>query len=274
MAGTMIEVASRGDAIPAYLTLPPSGCGPGVIVIQEWWGLIPHVKAVADRFAAEGFVTLTPDLYRGTAPSEPDEADKLLMEMRIDEAANDLGGAVGTLLSMSETVGTRVGAVGFRMGGELAIKLATIRPEVGAVVSWYGFPRQGLSWDLGSIQGAVLGHSAENDDVANRELAQNLERDLLDDGVPAMFYVYPAATHAFFDDDRDDDRAGADDREAAELSWQRTVEFLHEQLGREPPGREGAGPPRGGHRAGGRVGTSGTGRPAPPHTDTMRSEGE
>jgi carboxymethylenebutenolidase len=231
MTGSMIEVAD-GDALPAYVALPSSGgSGPGVIVIQEWWGLVPHIKSVADRFAREGFVALAPDLYRGKATAEPDEAAKLLMEMRIDQAAKDLSGTVDQLLSMTQTTGTRVGVVGFGMGGGLAIKLATIQSEVGAVVSYYGFPRQDMSWDLGSIQGAVLGHYADHDDLASLELAQDMERELLDAGVPATFYVYPRASHAFFNDDRPE----VYDQASAELSWQRTVEFLKEHLGHEQP---------------------------------------
>jgi carboxymethylenebutenolidase len=226
MAGSMIEVSGNGEALPAYLALPPSGNGPGVIVIQEWWGLVPHIKSVVDRFAAEGFVALAPDLYHGKASAEPDEAAKLLMEMRIDQAAKDLSGAVDRLLSMPETTGTRVGVVGFCMGGGLAIKLATTRPEIGAAVSYYGFPRQDMSWDLGSIRGAVLGHYAEHDDWANPELAQAIERELLDAGVQATFYTYPGTTHAFFNDDRPQ----VYDEDAAGLSWERTVEFLHEHL--------------------------------------------
>jgi carboxymethylenebutenolidase len=226
MAGSMIEVPGNGDTLPAYLALPPSGSGPGVIVIQEWWGLVPHIKSVADRFAAEGFVALAPDLYRGKATSEPDEADKLLMEMRIDQAAKDLDGAVNMLLSMPETTGTRVGVVGFSMGGGLAIKLATMRPEIGAAVSYYGFPHQDMAWDLGSIRGAVLGHYAEHDDWASQELAQAIEHELLDAGVPVTFYTYQGTAGAFFNDDRPETY----DEDAAGLSWERSVEFLHEHL--------------------------------------------
>jgi carboxymethylenebutenolidase len=233
MAGSMIEVKAGDAPIPAYVASPAPGGGPGLIVIQDWWGLTPRIRSVADRFAAEGFVALVPDLYRGRAVAEPDEADKLLMEMRIDQAAEDLAGAVGTLLGRPETVGTRVGVVGFDMGGGLAVKLATIRPEVGAIVTFYGFPRQDMSWDLGGIQGAVLGHYAERDQVARQELVQELERELLDAGVPATFYTYPRTAHAFFDDGRPD----VYDAAASELSWQRTVEFLRQHLGDEQAAR-------------------------------------
>lgn len=231
MAGSMIEVTSNGGPVPAYRALPPSRGGPGIIVVQEWWGLDDHVRSAVDRFAAEGFVALAPDLYRGKAPSEPDEAAKLLMEMRIEQVAEDLGRVVRRLLGMPGTVGAQVGAVGFGMGGALALKVATIRPEVGAVVTYEGFPRIDMSWDLGSIQGAVLGHYAEQDDPASQELALAMERELLDAGVPATFYVYQRTTSGFFNDERPE----AHDKDSAELSWERTVEFLKERLGHDQP---------------------------------------
>ena len=87
MAGEMVKFPSNGHEGAGYLATPPSGSGPGVIVIQEWWGLVPHIKEVADRLASEGFVALAPDLFNGKTTTEPDEAGKLMMEMNIEEAA-------------------------------------------------------------------------------------------------------------------------------------------------------------------------------------------
>ena len=92
--GEMIEFQSNGGTCPGYLATPASGSGPGVVIIQEWWGLVPHIKDVADRFAKEGFVALAPDLYRGKAASEPDEAGKYMMALNMAQAAKDMGGAV------------------------------------------------------------------------------------------------------------------------------------------------------------------------------------
>ena len=94
LMGEMIEFPSNGGTCPGYLATPESGSGPGVIVIQEWWGLVPHIKDVADRFAKEGFVALAPDLYRGKAATEPDEAGKYMMALDMAQAAKDLSGAV------------------------------------------------------------------------------------------------------------------------------------------------------------------------------------
>jgi carboxymethylenebutenolidase len=226
MAGSMREISANGGTVPAYVSVPPQGSGPGVVVIQEWWGLVPHIRNVADRLAAEGFVAIAPDLYRGERTTEPDEAGKLLMQMRLDQAARDMGGAVDALLAMPETTGDAVGVVGFCVGGGLALYLATLKPEVAAAVSYYGFPRQGLDWDLSAVKGAVLGHYAEVDDFAPRELADQIEGELRDAGVRVTFYHYPGTQHAFFNDTRPE----VHDPEASEQSWRRTLDFLHEHL--------------------------------------------
>jgi carboxymethylenebutenolidase len=230
MAGSMTEIRVDGGSLPAYLSLPPAGSGPGVVVIQEWWGLVPHIRSVTDRLAAQGFVALAPDLYRGEETTEPDEAGKLLMEMRLDQAAKDMAACVDALLAMPETTGETVGVIGFCVGGGLALYLATLKPEVAAAVSFYGFPRQGLSWDLSRVKGAVLGHYAEHDDWASRELADAIEAELRAAGADVAIHHYPGTTHAFFNDDRPE----VYHAEAAETAWERTLDFLRRHLGDRP----------------------------------------
>jgi carboxymethylenebutenolidase len=227
MAGSMTEIPVNGDAVPAYISLPPSGSGPAVVVIQEWWGLVPHIRDVADRLAAQGFVAVAPDLYRGKETTEPDEAGKLVMELRLDQAAKDMAATVDALLAMPETTGQGVGVVGFCVGGGLALFLASRKAEVTAVVCYYGFPRSGMDWDLSAVKGAVLGHFAEQDDFAPPELVERMERGLRDAGVDVTFHHYPGTTHAFFNDHRPE----VHDPEAAATSWQRTLEFLGAHLG-------------------------------------------
>jgi carboxymethylenebutenolidase len=149
------------------------------------------------------------------------------MEMRLDEAAKDMAATVDALLAMPETTGDSVGVIGFCAGGGLALYLASLKPEVTATVCYYGFPREGLQWDLSAVKGAVLGHFAEHDDWASRELADGMERELRDAGVDVTFHHYPGTTHAFFNDDRPE----VHDREAAERSWERTLSFLRDRLG-------------------------------------------
>src|SRR5881392_2019767 len=94
MAGQMVEFSSNGGTANGYLATPASGKGPGVVVIQEWWGLVPHIKDVCDRYAAEGFFALAPDLYHGETTTEPDEAGKLMMSLNLEQAGKDMSGAV------------------------------------------------------------------------------------------------------------------------------------------------------------------------------------
>src|SRR5262245_64207266 len=132
MAGKMVEFPTNGHTTQGYLATPDSGKGPGVIVIQEWWGLVPHIKNVADRFATAGFSALAPDMYHGKTANEPDGAGKLFMALNIAQAEKDLRGAATFLAGHSSTA--KLGAVGFCMGGQLALFAATLNPTVGATV--------------------------------------------------------------------------------------------------------------------------------------------
>lgn len=223
MAGTMVEIPSNGHTVPAYLSLPASGHGAGVVVIQEWWGLVPHIKSVVDRLAAEGFVAIAPDLYHGKETREPDEAGKLAMSLEIDRATRDMSGAVSYLLQHDSVRGETVGVVGFCMGGGLALTLAAARPEVGAAVSFYGAP-QGL--DAGAIKGAVLAHFAEHDHFVTPAVSQQLGDQLKGAGIDTTTYHYPGTDHAFFNDARPEVYSP----EAAATAWQRTLAFLRERL--------------------------------------------
>jgi carboxymethylenebutenolidase len=225
--GEIVEFPSNGGNAQGYLAVPEGGTGIPLVVIQEWWGLVPHIRNVADRLAAQGFVAVAPDLYRGKETTEPDEAGKLVMELQLDQAAKDMAATVDTLLAMPETTGEGVGVVGFCVGGGLALFLASRKPEVKAVVCYYGFPRQGMNWDLSAVKGAVLGHFAEEDDFAPPELAERMEGELRAAGVDVTFHHYPGTTHAFFNDSRPE----VHDAEAAETSWRRTLEFLRRHLG-------------------------------------------
>src|SRR5712691_5595342 len=104
----MVECPSNGHTCSGYLATPRGGRGPGVVVIQEWWGLVPHIRDVCDRFATDGFVALAPDLFHGKTTREPDEAGKLLMEMKLDEAARDMLGAARWLADSGRTAGERL----------------------------------------------------------------------------------------------------------------------------------------------------------------------
>ena len=223
--GEIIELQVNGGNTGGYLSIPASGNGPGVVVIQEWWGLVDHIKDVCDRFAAEGFVALAPDLFHGKTTKSPDEAGKLMMAMRIDEAEKDLGAAVDYLSTHDATTGEKVGVVGFCMGGALALYTATKNPKIGACVVFYGgHPK--VNPDLPNLHAPVLGLYGERDGSVTPASARELESKLKSLGKQIEVKIYPDADHAFFNDTR----PAVYNAAAAGDAWQRTINFLREHL--------------------------------------------
>jgi carboxymethylenebutenolidase len=224
--GEIVEFPSNGGTASGYLATPDGGGGIPVVVIQEWWGLVDHIKDVADRFAAEGFVALVPDLYHGETTTEPDEAGKLMMAMNLEQAGKDMSGAVD---KVAEVAGSdQVGVTGFCMGGGLALILAAQRPDkVKAVVPWYGLiPWPNAQPDWAALDAAVLGHYAEKDEYFTPELAVELEQTLSDLGKDARLHVVANAEHAFFNDTRPE----VHDPEASRVCWGETLAFFREKL--------------------------------------------
>src|ERR1044072_231981 len=160
--GEMVQFPFAGGTTGGYLAEPEQGSGPGVIVIQEWWGLVDHIKDVCDRFAAAGFVALAPDLYHGKTTKAPDEAGKLMMALRIDEAEKELEGAVDYLLKHDGVTSKKIGVDGFCMGGALSLYTATKNANIGACVVFYG-GHPNVKPDLPNLQAPVLGLYAEKD---------------------------------------------------------------------------------------------------------------
>ena len=222
----MISFPTNGTTGSGYLATPTSGSGPGVIVIQEWWGLVDHIKELADRFAAAGFVALAPDMYDGQTTESPDEAGKLMMALEIDKAEKNLRGAIDHLLSLDEVSRPTVGTVGFCMGGQLSLYAACANPKVGACVDFYGI-HPNVHPDLANLQAPVLGFFAENDDFVPPEAARKLESDLRAAGKQVDFTVFEGADHAFFNDTRHQAYHAS---HAAEC-WQRVVAFFNQHLG-------------------------------------------
>ncbi|MDQ3687746.1 MAG: dienelactone hydrolase family protein [Acidobacteriota bacterium] len=225
MSGQTIEFKSNGGTTGGYLSIPASGAGAGVIVLQEWWGLVPHIKDVADRFAAEGFVALAPDLYHGEATKSPDEAGKLMMALDIDRTEKDLRGAVDYLLNHGSVTSTKVGTVGFCMGGVLSLYAATKNEQVGACVVFYGIHPK-IEPDLANLQAPVLGLYAEKDNSVPPPAVHELEEKLKSLGKDVEIHIYPGTDHAFFNDTRPevyDARAAAD-------AWKRTLASFRQHL--------------------------------------------
>lgn len=226
----MVRFSTNGTTGSGYLAGSKSGVGPGVIVIQEWWGLVDHIKDVVDRLGAAGFVALAPDLYDGETTDSPDDAGRLMMALEIESAEQKLRGAIEYLLGRDDVSGTTVGTVGFCMGGQLSLYAACANSKVGACVDFYGI-HPNVKPDLGSLKAPVLGFFAENDAFVTPNVARRLETDLVAAGKQVELTVFDGADHGFFNDTRHQVYHAAYARQC----WERMVLFFNEHL------REGTG---------------------------------
>jgi carboxymethylenebutenolidase len=209
-----------------YLAEPANVPAPGVIVLQEWWGLDSHIRSICDRFAEAGFVALAPDLYGQEPTTQPDEAQQRMMALSMHETEKQMSAAVDYLCSRDEVAGDRVAAVGFCLGGGLAIWAAASSRAIAATVTYYYVMPHGKP-DFTEIRGPVLGHFGTADDFVSVDDARALESELKDAGVDTRFEFYEGAGHAFFNDTN---RLGTYDARYADESWKRTLAFLREHL--------------------------------------------
>lgn len=218
----MVTFTSNGQTCDGYI----AGSGPGVLVIQEWWGLVPHITDVVDRLGAAGFTALAPDLYHGESSAEPDGAGKLMMALNLEQAVKDLSGAIDLLQERSG--GGKIGVVGFCMGGALAIVAAAARGDaVAACAPYYGV----IGWpsiqvDYSAITGRVVGEYAENDDFAGPDAVRAQESAMREAGVDVAMHIHTGAQHAFFNDTRPEVYHAA----AASEAWARTLDLFRSTL--------------------------------------------
>jgi carboxymethylenebutenolidase len=227
--GDMVTFASNGGTADGYLAVPESGSGPGVIIVQEWWGLVGHIRHVADRFAEAGFVALAPDFYHGTATDEPDDAMRLMMGLAMDQAARDLAGAAAFLSAQESVDGEGIGAVGFCMGGSLALWSATVAENIQATVGFYPavpWERMNPQWPSYAGKSALI-HCSEEDGTSKADGIQTAVASIEGANGDVQVYDYPGTHHAFFNDDRPEVYAP----DASAQAFERTVSFLHEHLG-------------------------------------------
>jgi carboxymethylenebutenolidase len=222
--GEKVTFPSNGSTAHGYLAVPESGSGPGLIVIQEWWGLVDHIIDLTDRFAAAGFVALAPDLYGGKTTHDAETANKYLTELPVDRAARDLSGAVDYVLGRAEVSSSTVGAVGYCMGAAFVLLLAKNEGDkVSAAVAAYPVAAVDLG-DLSDVTAKVALHIGSSDDFvevdAVEEIAQKLRSEA---GTEVDVHIYPEQGHAFLNDEN---LLGTYDKEAADLLWKRTVDFL------------------------------------------------
>lgn len=226
-----VEFASNGGTAGGYLAVPESGSGPGVVVVQEWWGLDPSIKIMTDRLAEAGFVALAPDLFHGelAAHDEMDKAGQLMTNLPPDRAAKDMSGAVDFLAGHDAVTSTGLGVIGFCMGGMLTFLLAAGRGDkISAAVPFYGFPGPDSEPDWSGLNAVVRGHMAENDDFFTPDAALALEKKLSDLGKDVQLTVHPGSGHAFMNPMNP---LGTQDAELAARCWAEATAFLHSQLG-------------------------------------------
>lgn len=221
----MVEYPGQSGTLMGYLARPEGeGPFPGVIVIQEWWGLNDHIKDVTRRFAAEGFVALAPDLYNGVVTSEPNEARKLVMELDMAAAVSDIRSAVDYLQAQDSVAGPKVGLTGFCMGGGLTLQTALQEEDLGVAVPWYGSP---LSPEqTAGVKAPVLGLYGAEDGGIPVDAVRAMEAGLDAAGIENEFVIYEGAGHAFFNDTRE----SSYNAEAADDAWPRALEWLRKYL--------------------------------------------
>jgi carboxymethylenebutenolidase len=221
-----IEFPTSAGSASGYLAVPAGERGPATIVLQEWWGMDDSVRSICDRFAAEGFFALAPDLYRGETTTQPGEAEQKMMAMSMGAVEQEMCAAADHLRSQAGFEGSGVGAVGFCLGGGLSLWAAAACPNIAAAVTYYYVMPHGKP-DFASVTGPVLGHFGTADAFIPIDDARNLEAELRAAGTDTTFHYYEGAGHAFANDHN---RLGTYDEAQASLAWERTVSFLRSAL--------------------------------------------
>lgn len=221
-----VEFPVNGRICKGHLRVPDSGSGPGIVVLQEWWGINDHVLSVIERFSKEGFVALAPDLFHGEKATKPDEAERLMMALNIHETEKDLKGAVDFLKQMDGVTSDKIGIVGFCMGGQLALYAACENSEIGACVDFYGIHPK-VKPNLEKLECPFLGLFGAKDSFVPPKAAHALEEELIRLNKKCDIQIYPETGHAFFNDSRAETYHEA----SAENAWKRMIQFFTELLG-------------------------------------------
>jgi carboxymethylenebutenolidase len=222
---TRIDFKAKSGAETSGEIALPSGSdkAPGLVLVQEWWGLNDHIRSLADRFAAAGFITLAPDLYHGKVTNDAGEAGQLMQALDGKRAIDDIAGAVAFLAVHARSSG-KVGITGFCMGGAYAFAATAAIPEIAAAVPFYGIP-PAERLDFARMKAPILAHFASRDQWATAARAGEIKKDLEAHHGSMRLEVYEA-DHAFMNDTRPEVYAP----EAASLAWERTLAFLHQHL--------------------------------------------
>lgn len=213
--------SSTQDTASGALALPAGADkAPAVVVIQEWWGLNEQIKATAERWAAEGFVALVPDLYRGALAKDAAEAEAMMNGLDRPRALADIAGAVAYLRTHARATGT-VGVTGYCMGGALTLATSTRVPRLSAAVAFYGI---GGENDWSKVDAPLMLHVGGKDGWVTPERAAAVQAELEAAGKSLEVHVYPDSDHAFCNDKRPE----VFDPDACALAWKRTVAFMRQ----------------------------------------------
>jgi carboxymethylenebutenolidase len=224
----MVAFTTNGTTAEGYLARPDGGGPfPGVIVIQEWWGINDNIKDIANRFAREGFAAFAPDLYHGDVAGnhEPDLAMKKMMALDVARASHELVKATEHLAEQPFIQGRGIGVVGFCMGGGLALTLATDTPLIRAAVPFYGSNPEPID-KVQSLQGPLFVVYAEHDDFFGPPVQNALRQAMSEHGKKCEIKVYPGTSHGFFNDTRPE----IHNADASKDAWAKVLTLFRENL--------------------------------------------
>lgn len=227
----MVSYPGDGVTMTAFM-VGPNGKGPypGVIIVQEWWGLNEHIKDIARRFAREGYVAIAPDLYSRLGhkvTSDPNEAGKLMQGLHQADGLKDLHATLGYFKSADGVDPSRIGVTGFCMGGSYALLLPCVTSDIKAAVVFYGWVPNPDS-PLKNLAAAVLYIYGEEDGFVTKADVERLREALRRYKKPGEIKTYPGCPHAFFNDTRKDVYRPAE----AEDAWKLTLGFFQQHLKR------------------------------------------
>jgi len=222
-----VDLKGNGDGAYAYVAQPDDNAKhPGVVLIQEWWGIEPHIRDLAHKLAAEGFVVAVPDLFHGKVVTEPDEAQKMVMMIagNIDKAAREIIGALETVKAMPNVEPKKLGLMGFCVGGMLTLVVASRYPDLGAVVAFYPGGYDPKPEDVAKVNAPVLAFYGRRDQSIPMEQVDKIEKMFKAAGKDYTAKVYDAG-HAFINPAH-----GMGNEQAAAEAWPLAVNFLKEKL--------------------------------------------
>jgi len=222
-----VDLKVNGDGANAFVAQPDDNARhPGVVLIQEWWGIEPHIRDLAQKLAAEGFVVAVPDLYHGKIATEPNDAQRMMMMIRgnVDRAAKEIIGALDTLKAMPNVEPKKLGLMGFCIGGFMALVVASRYADLGAVVAFYGAGYDPTPEEVAKVNAPVLAIYGSKDQSVPADQIKKIQQLYKAAGKDLTVKIYDAG-HAFINPAH-----GMGNEKAAAEAWPLAVNFLKEHL--------------------------------------------